>query len=132
MIMPRSSPRIISAEGPYRPGWTASCAAAQPHALTAPKSAALHRPPRGRHSTRKARSAVRSIIPLRQPRHFGHSTPSTNAKSPWVGTALSIPRALSLEAFGRRPRRQANMWIAGIRNPSPKRPFLKRQTTVNS
>ena len=47
-------------------------------------------------------------------------------------TALSIPRVPSLEAFGRRPRRQAITSMAGIRNPSQHQTFAKAAVNVAS
>jgi hypothetical protein len=82
MIMPRSSPRIISAEGPYRPRKEAFVRPPPTACLTTPKSLALRRSRRARHGIGRPRAHPDSIIPTRQAHHSGHCRPSENVKSP--------------------------------------------------
>jgi len=82
MIMPRSSPRIISAEGPYRPRMDGFVRRRPTACLTAPKSPAPQRPRRGRHGTGRPRAPPNKIIPTRQAHHSGHCRPGETVKSP--------------------------------------------------
>ena len=110
--------RTIPAERPHRRRKANSFACAQRR--NAPHQ---NRPPSNDHAA-DARHRRGSLARQRDHCHPPAASvrPSSTQRKPQIpidrNRALAIPRVLSLEAFGTPAQRQANMWMAGIRNPS--------------